>query len=48
MEPCEKQPAMHMNVDGCPVTVYFLPRRDSSALEDIKKMILSGLSKAKK
>ena len=46
--PCEKRPAIHMEVDGCSISVFFIPREESNALEDIKRMILSGLSSLKK
>jgi len=41
----EKQPAIHMEIDGCQVTVYFAPQQERSVWEDIKRMILGGLKK---
>jgi len=46
--PCERKPPIHMEVEGCSVSIYFTPREDSNPLEDIKRMILSGLSSLKK
>ena len=41
----EYQPHFCMNIDGCQVTVYFAVQQERSILEDIKRMILSGLKK---
>ena len=41
----EKQQPLHMNIDGCQVTVYFAPQQENSVWEDIKRMILVGLKK---
>jgi len=41
----KKQPLLCMKIDGCQVTVYFAQQQERSILEEIKRMILSGLKK---
>jgi len=42
----QKQKQLEINVDGCVVKLNFAQATDGKPMETVKKMILSGLSKA--
>ena len=41
----KNQSPLCLNVDGCQATIHFTSRQEGNVLEDIKRMILSGLKK---
>jgi hypothetical protein len=39
----QEQKQIKVTVDGCPVKLTFAPKPEKTALEDIKRMILTGM-----
>jgi hypothetical protein len=41
----KEQTQIRLTVDGCPVKLNFAPKSEKAAIEDIKRMILTGMPK---